>query len=261
MTGTIIGRARCDRLCRVEQTRRAGFDTLVVRFDMTRVLLLTVVCAASLVRPVASAESPLSRYRDVSLGDPVQVVVDRLHVPMSDVKVVHDRPTVVQQLTWRPHRSVSGATVEPDPLAEMVLTFHLGRLARIAVSYDRARTAGLTDADLNEALTSTYGTSMLLSRRTTPALLIESSEPAPIGSWSDADTLVVLWRQSYPDRVRLTLTSVVDDLAMQAAIADGMRLETSEAPGRDLARRNAEAAAVLARAEAARRDNKATFKP
>ena len=120
---------------------------------MTRVLLLTVVCAVSLVRPVASAESPLSRYRDVSLGDPGQVVVDRLKVPLSDVKVVHDRPTVVQQLTWRPHRSVSGATVEPDPLAEMVLTFHLGRLARIAVSYDRARTAGLTDADLNDALT------------------------------------------------------------------------------------------------------------
>ena len=57
---------------------------------MTRVLLLTVVCAASLVRPVASAESPLSRYRDVSLGDPVQVVVDHLNVePIQTASVDH----------------------------------------------------------------------------------------------------------------------------------------------------------------------------
>jgi hypothetical protein len=228
---------------------------------MYRVLVLTVVCAASFVLPVASAESPLSRYRDISLGDPVQVVVDHLKVPLTDVKVVHDRPTLVQELTWRRHRSVSGATVQPDPLAEMVLTFHLGRLVRIAVSYDRERTAGLTDADLNEALTSTYGTSMLLSRRTTPAVLIESSEPEPIGSWSDPDTLVVLWRQAYPDRVRLTLTSLVDDLAMQAASAEGVRLEKTEAPARDLARRDAEAAAARTQAENVRRANKATFKP
>ena len=228
---------------------------------MNRVLLMTVVCAASFVLPVASAESPFSRYRDVTFGDPVQVVVDRLKVPLSDVKVVQDRPTLVQQITWRRQRSISGATVEPDPLAEMVLTFYLGRLARIAVSYDRDQTAGLTDADLHEALTSTYGTSMLLSRRTSSVVLIESSEPEPLGSWGDADTLVVLWRQAYPERVRLTLTSLVDDRAMQAAIADGVRLEKSEAPARDLARRDAEAVAARAQAENVRRANKATFKP
>jgi hypothetical protein len=143
----------------------------------------------------------------------------------------------------------------------MLLTFHLGRLVRIAVTYDRERTAGLTDADLNEALTSTYGTSILLSRRTTPAVLIESSEPEPIGSWSDPDTLVVLWRQAYPDRVRLTITSLVDDRAMQEASAESVRLEKSEAPARELARRDAEAATALTQAENVRRSNKATFKP
>jgi hypothetical protein len=48
---------------------------------------------------------------------------------------------------------------------------------------------------------------------------------------------------------------------MQAAIADGVRLEASEAPGRDRARRDAEAAAARTRAENVRRENKATFKP
>ena len=36
-----------------------------------------------------------SRYRGVTLGDPVQVVVDQLKVTSSDVKVVHERPTLI----------------------------------------------------------------------------------------------------------------------------------------------------------------------
>lgn len=227
---------------------------------MHPVILLTAVCAASLVLPAAAAETPLSRYRDITLGDSVQVVVNRLAAPLSDVKVIQDRPSLVQQLTWRPHRSVSGSTVEPDPLAELVLTFHLGRLARIAVSYDRGLTAGLTDADLYEAFANTYGPSLLLSRLTTPAE-VRSPEREPIARWSDADTLVVLWRQDYPERVKLTLTGLADDRALQAALAEGSRLDATEAPARDLARQNAEAAAVLTKAETVRRDNKATFKP
>jgi hypothetical protein len=227
---------------------------------MSRALLLTALFATAFALPVASAESVFSRYRGVTLGDSVQVVVDQLKATLSDVKVVHTRPTLIQQLTWRPHQFVSGVRIEPDPLAEMVLTFHLGRLARIAVVYDRERTAGLTNADLHDALTSVYGTSMLLS---TPMLttLALPAVPETIGGWGDGETLVLLWRETYPDRVRLTITAIAADQAMQDAIADAKRLDTSEAPGRDLARRVAEAAALRTRDENARRDNKATFKP
>ena len=227
---------------------------------MSRVLLLTTACVVALAVPVTAAESVFSRYRGVALGDSVQAVVDQLEVTASDVKVVHERPTLVQQLTWRPHRFISGVTVEPDPVAEMVLTFHLGLLARIAVIYDRDRTEGLTDVDLHEALTSVYGSSMLVA---TPmqTTIAARTKPEAIGRWGDAETLVVLWREAYPNRVRLTITSIAADRAMQDAIADGVRLDTSEAPGRELARRTAEAAAVGARDEKVRRDNKATFRP
>ena len=113
---------------------------------MSRVLLLIALVATAFVLPVASAESVFSRYRGVTLDDSVQMVVDHLKAALSDVKVVHARPTLVQQLSWRPRQFVSGASIEPDPMAEMLLTFHLGRLVRIAVIYDRNRTAGLTDA-------------------------------------------------------------------------------------------------------------------
>ena len=227
---------------------------------MCRVLTLTVVCATAIAISSASAQSALSRYRGVTLGDPVQVVVDQLKVTSSDVKVVHERPTLIQLITWRPRRLVSGTVVEPDALSEMVLTFHIGRLAGIKAIYDLDRTKGLTNADLHEAFTNTYGTSLLIPTltRTTAA---SRAEPEIIGRWDDAETLVLLWREPSTNRIKLTVASIATDRALQEAIADGLRLEASEAPARDLARRATEDAAIRARDEKARSDNKSTFKP
>jgi hypothetical protein len=227
---------------------------------MCRVLTLTIVCATAITVSSTSAQPALSRYRGVTLGDPVQVVVDQLKVTSSDVKVVHERPTLIQRITWRPRRLVSGTIVEPDSLGEMVLTFHLGRLAGIAVSYDLDRTRGLTNADLLESFTNTYGTSILVPAPTRTTVASRAG-PEIIGRWDDAETLVLLWRESSTNRIKLAVTSIATDRAMQAAIADSLRLEASEAPARDLARRATEEAALRARDEKVRSDNKVTFNP
>jgi hypothetical protein len=227
---------------------------------MCRVLILTIVYATAIAISVSSAQSRLSRYRGVTLGDPVQVVVDQLKVTSSDIKVVHERPTLIQRITWRPRRSISGTVVEPDPLGEMVLAFHLGRLAGITATYDLDRTKGLTNADLHEAFTNSYGTSILVPTPTRTTV-VSRAEPEIIGRWDDAETLVVLWREPSTNRITLTIKSIATDRAMQEAIADGLRLEASEAPARDLARRATEDAALRARDEKARSDNKAAFKP
>jgi hypothetical protein len=227
---------------------------------MSRLLLSVALLATLFAFPVSSAESVFSRYRGLTLGDSVQMVADHLKALPSDVKVLYARPTLVQQLSWRPRQAVSGASLEPDPLAEMSLTFHLGRLARIAVIYSRDRTAGLTDADLHDALSGVYGMSMLPS---TPigTSVATPYDPKIVGQWGDGETLVMLWREAYPDRPRLTITAVAADRAMQEAIVDAARLDTSEAPARDVARRAADAAAIRARDETVRRENKAAFKP
>jgi hypothetical protein len=218
------------------------------------------ICVMRAMAPSTSAEPVLSHYRGVTLGDSVQVVVDRLHLVAADIKVVLARPTVVQEVTWRPHRFVSGTTVEPDPLAEMILTFHAGRLGRITVSYDRERTQGLTNADLHEVLGSVYGPSMLVAvptqRTVTPP-----ADRQTIGRWEDAETELLLWREHYPSRVGLTITSIAGARGLEDAIADGLRVTATEAPARDLARRTAEAAATAAREEKIRLENKAKFKP
>ena len=224
---------------------------------MLRVCLLAVASVMSVGVPATSGEPVLSHYRGVTLGDSVQAVVDHLRLVAADVKVVHERPTLVQEVTWGPSRVTS---IEPDPLAEMILTFSAGRLARIAVSYDRERTQGMTNEDLQEAMGSVYGVSMLiatpLQTTSTP-----SAERQTIGRWEDAETLLLLWREQYPNRVGLTITSLAGDQALQQAIAEGARVDAAEAPARDLPRRIDEAAAIQARAEKIRQDNKAKFKP
>ena len=229
---------------------------------MSKFLVLTLIGLVWV--PVAGAQpTELARYRDVTLGDSVPVVVERLQAAASDVKVLYEQPSLVQELTWKPHRFVSGTTVTPDPLAEMVLTFHLGHLARIVASYDRERTMGLTDADLHELLSSAYGVAMLRSTPTQPSLgpIGPESPRKTLSSWADAETLVLLWREEYPRRVGLTITSVVADRALQEAIRAGAGIEAEAAPQRALDKQAASATAIKDRDAQIRRENKARFKP
>jgi hypothetical protein len=222
--------------------------------------LLTVTCVIALSVPLISAEPVLAQYRGVTLGDSLQAVVDRLQVAASDVKVVHDSPALIQQVTWRPRPFLTGSTGESESVAEMVLTFHTGRLAQITVIYDRARTQGLTNADVHEAMGSAYGPSMLVATPTTPTTGAVSAQ-VPIGRWEDAETLLILWREQFPNRIGLTITSIATDAALQQAIADGVRLDVAGGPARDLARRAADAAVIQARDAKIRLDNKSKFKP
>ncbi len=228
---------------------------------MRGVYLLAMLCAATIASPASGADSAFAHYRGVTLGDSLEAVVGRLKASSADIRAVQERPTPVRELTWRPaYRFGAGARVAPDSMAEMVLMFHHNRLARIVITYDRDRTRGMTDEDLRDALIGTYGAAMLVPR-SNAASAAAPTGPEAIGRWGDADTTVVLWREPFPDRVKLTITAIGPDLAMQTAIADGVRLEATEGPTRDLARRVVEAAAVQAQEENARRGNKAAFKP
>lgn len=227
---------------------------------MSPVLCLTLVSALALPLGTAAAPSPLAHYRGVTIGDSLQVVVDRLQIIATDIKVVHERPSLVQEITWRPRLFVSGTTLDPDPLMEMVLTFHAGKLARIVVAYDRDKTQGMTNADLHEALSGVYGVSTILAtpvQRPTSA----SADRQTFGRWEDGETLMLLWREQYPMRVGLTITSITADALLQDAIRSGARVTADEAPARNQARAAAEAAVIAARNEKIRLENKTKFKP
>jgi hypothetical protein len=188
-----------------------------------------------------------------------------LRPPSSPSRVAHrrmrtamrHRPVVRWSITWRPQRYFSGATTAVDAVEEMVLTFHLGQLARIAVSYDRTRTEGMTDTDLTEAFTVPYGEPMLPATPSHSAAAVQ----AAIAQWSDGTTMATLRRDGYPRQLRFIIMTLPATAALDAALADGAKLTANQAPAKELARRAAVAAELKERDARLRRDNKAAFKP
>jgi len=220
-----------------------------------------VVLAMVAVVPAMQAAAPsLSRYRTVTLGDTVATVTERLQLTGSNVKVLYEHPVLVQEATWRPNHFVSGAVVEPDPLAEIVMTFYADRLARIVATYGRDRTQGLTDADLLELLSDAYGAPMLQSTHRAP-LLTPTAPRHVIATWADDDARVLLWREDYPRLVGLTITATIDDAKLQQANVEAAQAATLSAPERERATQAAAAAAIKEREARIRLENKAKFKP
>ena len=224
--------------------------------------MTTYVSVASLALVLMFAAAPLradtrwSHYRGVTLGDSMAAAEQRLDVAGTG-KVLFTAPALVHELTWRPHRFISGVIATPDPLAELVMTFMNDRLVRMVAIYDRDRTAGLTDADFIELLTQTYGAPLLASR----GLGGVRNDPRPtIGSWGDDSVLVRLWTEMHPRRVGLTITSL-DETALQAASAGAATLERDSAPARAAARQAAAETARKQLEEKTRLANKANFKP
>ena len=224
----------------------------------TRMLASSFVVVAIVTSAAPLHASPLfSHYRGVTLGDSLATVMTELKAEAASVKVLHEVPSVIQELTWRPQRYISGVAVTADPLAEIVLTFHVGQLVRIAAIYDRDRIHGLTDADLHELVGAVYGVALLPSRdiAANPA-----ADRGIIGSWGDENTQVVLWAEQYPRRSGLTITSTAA-ARMDEAAAIGVGLDAAQAPQRKRALEAAAAAAMVDREALIRAQNKARFKP
>jgi hypothetical protein len=230
----------------------------MITYRLRGLCLVAILAGAGLA--TVHASTVFSRYRDVTLGDSIATVVERLQLVTPQIKVVFERPAKVEEITWRPSRFVSGVAATADPLSDLVLTFYEGRLARMVVSYDSQRTLGLTDADLRELLSSAYGAAMLPS---TPTMGTAGALPfrRVLAAWGDDEARVLLWRELHPARVGLLITSVADADLLADAVLEGTRLEAEAAPAREVTRRAAAAAAVAERDAQIRSDNKAKFKP
>ena len=221
-------------------------------------LMSCVLLGSGLALAPLHASPAFSHYRGVTLGDSLAAVVTELKADAADVKVLHEQPSLIQELTWRPQRFISGLTVTADPLAEIVLTFHVGQLVRIAATYDRDRVHGLTDADLRELISTVYGIALLPSREG-PARPV--THRGIIGMWGDEDTRVALWTEEYPRRSGLTISAHEAATRMDEAAAIGAGLHAAREPMRRRAAAAAAAAAIVDREALIRAQNKARFKP
>lgn len=199
-------------------------------------------------------------YRGYQFGASVAAVSAIAHVAPAAARTIHERPALLQELSWRRPYTLSTAPV--DPVQGMVFTFFNDQLSKLVVEYDRERTEGLTNADMIESLSDVFGPLSTPSAKSNRTLAQREDESgAEVARWDGAEQSVVLYRAFYPPAYKLIAASPrLDALAVTAAI-EARRLDSREAPQREIARQKSEADAAVAAQDKARAANKAAFKP
>ena len=210
--------------------------------------------SAAFLTPLLCA-ADLSSYRTFQLGMDLSAAEKQGAPAPPEVKTIHLRPALIQDLEWRPRGSA-----EWDPLKDVLLSFYNGKLFRIVANYDRYKTEGMTDQDMIEAISATYG----LAARPAAEILFPSAlseKVKVIARWEDSEFSLNLVLSPYQPSFALVSFSKQLDTLAQAAAAEAIRLDAQEAPQRDAAQKRRQADEASAAQEKARMANKPGFRP
>lgn len=200
-----------------------------------------------------------SKYRDFQLGTDLPAVAKLIGGSPSEATLIHSRPALVQELSWRPQSL--GPSPKPESAEKVIFRFYNGTLYRIAVKYDRYATEGLTTQDFVEAVSAIYGPPAKLPAQMKRAPESYGDQEEAVAQWEDSQYRFNLLRASYGPTY--TLVGIVKslDAPVEAANAEAKRLDDLEAPQRDAARAAAEQNAKTTALEQVRLVNKAKFRP
>jgi hypothetical protein len=226
---------------------------------MKKVLFATLMCLV-LAAPSLEAQDR-SRYREFQLGSDLASIVKLIGMASPDIKLVHQRPAVIQHLEWRPRYSSRSSSEQPDPVALIVLRFYNDQLFAVVVDYSRDKTEGMTDMDMVEAISATYGSPSKVTPTAGRVASSYGSPDVPAAIWGDAESSVTLLRVAYPVSFRLIVADTRLDNLARTASAEAVRLDTKEAPQREVARQKKEDEEAVDALKKAQLENKAVFRP
>lgn len=230
-----------------------------VRMSLTLPRSVAVSAACIVLAVSAVAADDLSRYREFELGGSLAAVTAITQTVERDVKTIHSRPALIQQVEWRPRYMTGAPVAGRESINEVVFSFVDDRLFRIEVAYDRTRTSGLTNADMIASVTEVYGASATADRPRPKIVVLDTA--VVIAEWRQGDAHIALRRSEYNDSFSLVLTSLSLDMIARKAQATASALDAREAPQReaDLLKKRADDARKAE--EAARTTNKKVFRP
>jgi len=200
----------------------------------------------------------LSSYRKFSLGTSLAEITKQVGPYSHWTTVIHQRPAVIQEMTfWSLNSSPSRVGV--DPVSQVLFSFYNGELYRIAVTYDRDATEGMTDEDMVKAVSARYGVGTRLYPEINFATndVFARSEEMIIARWEDSQNAVNLLRSSNMNSFRLAVFSKRLDAEAVAASTESVRLEKQEAPQKEIDRQKKEVDDLAL----ARQKNKTSFRP
>ena len=203
----------------------------------------------------------LSRYRAYALESSVDTVATTIGTRPTEASTLHERPEKIQELQWRaPYESPGSASA--DPVRSLAFAFVNDALYQVLVTYDRERTAGLTNDDIIQSLSASYGTPALKStivRTELPSAVLDNA--IVLAQWSNAATSLTLVRDVYSPDFQLILISKALSARARGAIREAIRLDALEAPQREIEKRKQDVAEASATRDKTRATNKAAFRP
>jgi len=205
----------------------------------------------------------LSRYREFQLNASLGDVAKQAGMKPADAKVVHERPALIQDLSWRP-QGLLGSSLDADSVKDVQFTFYKGDLFRVVVNYDRYKTEGLTAKDLIEAISVTYGAPLYpVAEIVLPSSYDDSdTEKLKVAArWEDSKYSFNLVYSSDKASFALVLLSKRLDAIAGPAVIEAVRLDKQEAPQREIERQNREDEQNRVQQERARLSNKPGFRP
>jgi hypothetical protein len=223
-----------------------------------RVKLVAIILLASW--PVAAAD--LGAYREFTIGASTGDVIARTGAAERDMKTLYERPSLLQELSWRPRYASGRNSADRDSVAAIVFSFIDNQLFRMAIDYDRSRTEGLTKEDMITSLSATYGPRSTRPAAIAPRPAFDSLDtPTVFATWRQGDVMLTLNQSRYGGGFSLVIISVPLEALARKAQATAVTMDAREAPAREAARAKEQADAARAAAEKTRTTNRDTFKP
>jgi hypothetical protein len=220
----------------------------------TRTLLF---CLITLFAVSTLRGQDFSKYRTVSLGTSLPAVLKYTGQKIGDVRVIHSRPALIQEVTWWPTYTL-GPTSQTDNVREIVFSLYNGELYKMSVTYDRGSTEGLTTPDMMKAVTAKYGpvTNFVLAIDS-PANDRYDLRAKTIASWEDMQYAVDLVHSPFTDDFGLVIYSKRMNADAESAIAESSKLEEQDRPKREAERQQKQTDDL----EATRQKNQKVFQP
>jgi hypothetical protein len=199
----------------------------------------------------------LSKYRHFTLGMTLTNLLKRTGQTVADVKMIHSRPALIQEVTWwRPN--ISETSLRSDGVEQILFSFYDGELYKISVTYDPSFTEGLTEDDMVKSISAKYGPATIVAPEigsTTNAGY--ETKQKPVVSWEDAQYSVNLVRSSFSEVLGLVVSSKRANTQADLAIAEAVKLDEQERPKREAEHQKK----LMDNLEVARQKNQKSFRP
>jgi hypothetical protein len=218
----------------------------------------SILCLSALFLAASTLRAQdFSKYRGFSLGTSVATVLTLSDQKLADVKTIHGRPMLIQELTWWPP-STPGRSPQPDSVEQILFSFSNGELYKISVTYDRSSTEGLTAVDMVKSISAKYGPATSVESEIDPAMnALYNMKQGSLASWEDSQYSFNLVRTSFSDRFGLVIYSKGVNAEVDLASAEAVKLEEQERPEKEANQRKKDADDL----EVTREKNQKSFRP